>query len=155
MTELALKDSADSPLDADWEYALRIPHSPLGPGIVRAYVRAVLSRYRVTPAVLDNAELVASELVTNSLACTRDPVSVRLVRADGRLRLSVWDSCPFPPPASPGAGPGPHAESGCGLWLLRACAEEWGHYLVVNGRRSGGGKEVWAEWRASYGQGPA
>jgi len=153
MTELALKDLADSPLDGDWEYALRIPNSPFGPGIVRAHVRAVLTRYQATSTVLDNAELVASELVTNSLSCTRDPVAVRLVRTDGRLRLSVWDSSPYPPqPRCPGpgkgAGPELDAESGRGLWLLRACADEWGHYLLVNGRRNGGGKEVWAEWRA-------
>ncbi|MER6154966.1 ATP-binding protein [Streptomyces sp. NPDC001868] len=146
MTELAPNAHfADSPLDTDWEYALRIPHSPLGPGIVRAHVRAVLTRYRADPTVLDNAQLVASELVTNSLANTGDPVAVRLLRADGRLRLSVWDSSPCLPRERP--GPGLDAENGRGLWLSRACADEWGHYLVVNGRRSGGGKEVWAEWR--------
>jgi len=144
MTELALKDLVESPLDADWEYALRIPHSPLGPGIVRAHVRAVLTRYRVPGSLLDDVELVASELVTNSLACTRDPVAVRLVRAGGRLRLSVWDSSPFPPREAP--GPNLDAESGRGVRLLRACADEWGHYLLVNGRRESGGKEVWAEW---------
>ncbi|MGW1668809.1 ATP-binding protein [Streptomyces sp. NPDC002324] len=131
-------------LDTDWEYALRIPHSPLGPGIVRAHVRAVLTRYRADPTVLDNVQLVASELVTNSLVHTRDSVAVRLLRADGRLRLSVWDSSPCPPRER--LGPGLDAESGRGLWLSRACADEWGHYLVVNGRRSGGGKEVWVEW---------
>ena len=31
MTELALKDLADSPLDGDWEYALRIPTHPSAP----------------------------------------------------------------------------------------------------------------------------
>ncbi|BCL28186.1 ATP-binding protein [Streptomyces aurantiacus] len=150
MTELALKHLADSPLDDDWEYALRIPNSPFGPGIVRAHVRAVLTRHQANPTVLDNAQLVASELVTNSLACTRDSVAVRLVRTDGRLRLSVWDSSPYPPPRWPGpaTGPEPDAESGRGLWLTQVCADEWGHYLLVNGRRNGGGKEVWAEWRA-------
>ncbi|MGW0819848.1 ATP-binding protein [Streptomyces sp. NPDC002845] len=100
------------------------------------------------PTVLDNAQLVASELVTNSLACTKDPVAVRLQRESGQLRLSVWDSSPYPPRERPGPeGPTGDAEGGRGLWLTRACADEWGHYLVVNGRRSGGGKEVWAEWR--------
>ncbi|MDX3614173.1 ATP-binding protein [Streptomyces europaeiscabiei] len=146
MTELAVNAPfGASPLDTDWEYALRIPHSPLGPGIVRAHVRAVLTRYQADRTVLDNAQLVASELVTNSLVHTRDSVVVRLLRADGRLRLSVWDSSPCLPRERP--GPGLDAESGRGLWLSRACADEWGHHVVVNGRRSGGGKEVWAEWR--------
>ncbi|MPY51639.1 ATP-binding protein [Streptomyces acidicola] len=147
MTEITqTKFATHSPLDTDWAYSLRIPHSPFGPGIVRAHVRTVLTRYRTEPTVLDNAQLVASELVTNSLACTRDPVAVRLVRADGRLRLSVWDSSSCPPRESP--QPGLDEESGRGLWLTQACADEWGHFLVVNGRRDGGGKEVWAEWRA-------
>ncbi|AVH56923.1 MULTISPECIES: ATP-binding protein [Streptomyces] len=151
MTELAPKTLANLPLDplgADWEYALRIPHSPLGPGIVRAHVRAVLTRYRVRDVVLDGVELVASELVTNSLACTSDPVSVRLGRADGRLRLSVWDSNPFPPRESPRSGADVDAESGRGLWILRECTDDWGHYRLLNGSRMSGGKEVWAEWRA-------
>ncbi|MEV6587758.1 ATP-binding protein [Streptomyces acidicola] len=150
MTELAhTKSSTRASRDADWEYTLRIPHSPFGPGIVRAHVRTVLTRYQAEPTVLDNAQLVASELVTNSLAgtrSTRDPIAVRLIRADGRLRLSVWDSSSCPPRESP--RPGLDEEGGRGLWLTRACADEWGHFLVVNGRRGGGGKEVWAEWRA-------
>ncbi|MFD4524534.1 ATP-binding protein [Streptomyces sp. NPDC058470] len=92
------------------------------PGIGRAPARVALSRYRVRDLFLDRVELVASELVTNSLACTRDPVAVRLVRVGGRLRPSVWDSSPFTPRETP--GPGLDAESGCGLRLLRACADE-------------------------------
>lgn len=146
MTDLALSASfADTPLTNDWEYALRIPRSPLGPRIVRAHVRAVLTSYEAGSTVLDNAQLVASELVTNSLAHTKHWVAVRLLRADGRLRLSVWDNNPCLPRERP--RPGLDAESGRGLWLSRACADEWGHYLVVDGRRGGGGKEVWAEWR--------
>lgn len=149
MPELALKQQPASHADEDWEYALRIPHTPLGPGIVRAHVRAVLSRYRVHPGVLDNVLLVASELVTNSLACTRDSVAVRLARTQGGLRLSVWDSSPQLPPES--AGPSDvGAERGRGLWLLRRCADDWGHYALVNGRRATGGKEIWAEWQAPY-----
>ncbi|MCZ4509183.1 ATP-binding protein [Streptomyces sp. ActVer] len=157
MTELALKDLADcSPLDADWEYVLRIPRTPLGPGIVRAHVRAVLTRHRVRDAVLDNVELVASELVTNSLVCTRDPVSVRIMRTGGRLRLSVWDSSLYMPSErlGPGQAPDTGKEHGRGLWLMRGCADDWGHYLLVNGRRTTGGKEVWAEWITPDAQGP-
>lgn len=149
--ELALMKQPPSPVDEDWEYALRIPHTPFGPGIVRAHVRAVLTRYRVHPAVLDNVQLVVSELVTNSLACTRDSIAVRLARTQSLLRLSVWDSSPQLPPAPLGISDvGVDAERGRGLWLLRSCADDWGHYVLVNGRRSTGGKEIWAEWRAPY-----
>ncbi|MFG2499812.1 ATP-binding protein [Streptomyces sp. NPDC048441] len=112
-------------------------------------MRAVLSRYRVRPAVLDNVRLVVSELVTNSLACTRDSVAVRLARTRSGLRLSVWDSSPQLPPSPLGISDA-DSERGRGLWLLRSCADDWGHYVLVNGRRSVGGKEVWAEWRAPY-----
>ncbi|GAA2241834.1 hypothetical protein GCM10010145_04930 [Streptomyces ruber] len=123
-----------------WEYVLRIPHSSFGPGIVRAHVRAVLSRYRADPTVLDNAQLVASELVTNSLAASpAGPVGVRLVQDEGRLWLGVRDGSPCPPLR--GAA-GPDSESGRGLWLLQACADGWGHHVA------GEGKEVWVEWRS-------
>ncbi|MGW5868005.1 ATP-binding protein [Streptomyces sp. NPDC055239] len=150
MPELALMKQPATPADEDWEYALRIPHTPLGPGIVRAHVRAVLARYRVHPAVLDNAQLVVSELVTNSLACARDSVAVRLARTQAGIRLSVWDSSPQLPPSPPLGISDVDSERGRGLWLLRSCADDWGHYVLVNGRRSCGGKEIWAEWRAPY-----
>ncbi|MFF1694260.1 ATP-binding protein [Streptomyces sp. NPDC058257] len=149
MPELALKRQPVSHADEDWEYALRIPHTPLGPGIVRAHVRAVLSRYRVRPAVLDNVQLVASELVTNSLAWTCDSVAVRLARTHSRLRLGVWDSSPQLPPTPLGVSDA-DSEGGRGLWLLRRCADDWGHYVLINGLRATGGKEVWAEWHAPY-----
>ncbi|MFE6159170.1 ATP-binding protein [Streptomyces sp. NPDC056486] len=109
----------------------------------------VLTRYRVHAAVLDNVQLVVSELVTNSLACTRDSVAVRLARTQTGLRLSVWDSSPQLPPSPLGISD-VDSERGRGLWLLRSCADDWGHYVLVNGRRSIGGKEIWAEWRAPY-----
>ena len=137
----------------DWEYALRIPPGALGPGIVRAHVRTVLLRHAVRPDLIDNAELIASELTTNSLANSGDSVAVRLAHtrytpAESRIRLSVWDSSPrlALPPSLPCSL---DSENGRGLWLLRACADEWGQYLLANGRRSTGGKEVWAEWRTA------
>ncbi|MFI6198407.1 hypothetical protein ACIBCS_24920 [Streptomyces phaeochromogenes] len=74
----------------------------------------MLTRHRVRDALLDNVELVASELVTNSLVCTRDPVSVRIMRTGGRLRLSVWDSSPYMPSERlrAGAGTGPRYRAG-------------------------------------------
>jgi hypothetical protein len=89
---------------------------------------------------------VVSELVTNSLAGTAGPVAVRLLCAGGRLRIGVRDSSPEPPRASPA---GLDAESGRGLWLVGACADDWGHDGAVTGGLPGvDGKEVWAEWRA-------
>ncbi|MEU4997751.1 ATP-binding protein [Streptomyces sp. NPDC021622] len=60
-------------------------------------MRAVLTRYRVRP--LDNVQLVVSELVTNSLACTRDSIGVRLAGAQSGLHLRLWDSSPQLPPS--------------------------------------------------------
>ncbi|MEC4020535.1 ATP-binding protein [Streptomyces sp. H27-D2] len=132
----------------DWEYALRISNCTLGPGIARAHVRTVLRRHGLDDAVIDNAELLASELTTNSVRHASGPVSVRLsyARTEQRLRLSVWDSNPRLPDPLPGR---PDAEHGRGRWLLRQCAVDRGHYILVNGLRATGGKEVWAEWKAA------
>jgi hypothetical protein len=62
---------------------------------------------------------------------------------------SVWDSSPQLPPTPLGVSDA-DSERGRGLWLLRRCADDWGHYVLINGLRATGGKEVWAEWHAPY-----
>ncbi|MET9294913.1 ATP-binding protein [Streptomyces sp. NPDC003077] len=151
MTGHALAIPAPSPSDPsdDWEYALRIARRPFGPGIARAHVRTVLGRHGITTTITDNAELLVSELTTNSLQHSSGPVDVHLSHTATKhlLRLAVWDDNPKLPVPIPGRIPDRlDAEHGRGLWFLRMCADNWGHYVIINGRRTTGGKEIWAEW---------
>jgi anti-sigma regulatory factor (Ser/Thr protein kinase) len=50
---------------------------PPGPGVARVTLRAVLDAHGLAPLV-DRAELLASELATNSVRHTKGPASVLL-----------------------------------------------------------------------------
>ncbi|MER6396832.1 SpoIIE family protein phosphatase [Kitasatospora sp. NPDC001603] len=114
---------------------------------VRAELRDALRRWGVAELV-DTAELLASELVTNAIRHTdRDAMfTARLYReaaADGgraRLRVEVEDESDLWPTRRT---PGEQASSGRGLMLVEALADGWG----VEPR--GSGKRMWFELTAT------
>ncbi|MCP2352991.1 anti-sigma regulatory factor (Ser/Thr protein kinase) [Nonomuraea thailandensis] len=84
------------------------------------------------------AELLITEVVTNALGHTSEPIQVRMSNGNSVLRMEVEEhgsSAPLPPARLPG----PEAESGRGLFLLEALSQEWG----VD--RTATGKIVWFE----------
>ncbi|MBT2395441.1 ATP-binding protein [Streptomyces sp. ISL-100] len=132
------------------EVGWRLPHSPRSAGRARALLRRQLSTWKIRGEVADTAELLLSELVTNSLQHARIPrgrqIGVRLARYDGMLRVEVADANhrrPEPRSAEAGAVD----EHGRGLAIVAALAERWG----CCPRRNGIGKSVWAELKV---QGP-
>ncbi|MFF2043203.1 SpoIIE family protein phosphatase [Kitasatospora sp. NPDC058170] len=114
---------------------------------VRAELRDALRRWGVAELV-DTAELLASELVTNAIRHTdRDAMfTARLYRestTDGgraRLRVEVEDESDLWPTRRT---PGEQASSGRGLMLVEALADGWG----VEPR--GSGKRMWFELTAT------
>ncbi|MER6123886.1 ATP-binding protein [Streptomyces sp. NPDC001795] len=112
----------------------------------RAALHAVLGDWGVAQDVLESAELVLSELVTNALR-VRVPsdrqVGVRIARSleDGLLRLEVSDAGLGRPEVR---APGDEETGGRGLLLVEALAHRWG----VEERTGGIGKTVWAELKA-------
>lgn len=130
--------AATEPLEAGWQ----LPHSPRSAGRARALLREQLMAWMVEGEVAETAELLLSELVTNSIQHARVPsgreIGVRLARYDGKLRVEVADANNrHPEPRSAEADD----ESGRGLALVVALAERWG----CCPRRHGIGKAVWAE----------
>lgn len=73
--------------------------------------------------LLDTAELLVSEIVTNALVHAGTPVDVAFSFVDGGLRVEVTDGSPHLP--SP-RGYGPSAGTGRGLMLLEEMVDEWG-----------------------------
>lgn len=134
-----------SEASASWAYTLQLPHNRLAPSIARVTVRAVLSGHGMTQLV-DAAELLTSELVTNAYRYSTGSATLRLRALGGsRLRVSVWDTNPhIPPPFD--RPPGPlrpvRADSDCGRGLFLVChyADVWGGCPF--GR---GGKLLWCE----------
>ncbi|MEW2572443.1 ATP-binding protein [Streptomyces sp. NPDC047070] len=134
------------PFTAPWCYELHFPRDPRGPGIARVTLRAVLDAHGLAP-LTDRAELLASELATNSVRHTQGPASVRLQWLCPVLRVSVWDMSPDLPPA-PGSRRTEvtaHAEDGRGLLILDTVADRWGGCAIGEGKFGPGGKTIWFE----------
>ncbi|MEU9279234.1 ATP-binding protein [Streptomyces sp. NPDC048341] len=128
------------------EVTFRLPRSRRSVPRSRAALHAVLGGWGVGQDVLESAELILSELVTNALRVpvpSGRQVGVRIVRAsaDGLLRLEVSDAGPGTPEVR---APGEEATGGRGLLLVAATAHRWG----VEKRAGGIGKTVWAELKA-------
>ncbi|HLH84506.1 MAG TPA: ATP-binding protein [Trebonia sp.] len=106
------------------------------PHAVRLFVRAQLGEWGLA-RLIEDAELVASELVTNAVQnAVGDYVAVRLKSPGSSVCIRMWDDNP----GSPMMGiPEPEDEKGRGLMITDALAEHWGCYRVTSR-----GKVVWA-----------
>lgn len=131
------------PLTSGLEFG---PHSGAVP-CARLHTRLVLHEWQQSRLV-DTAELVACELVTNAITATRAsdclcPVRLRLACDGSRALILVSDSSPDPPRRINSAG---DTESGRGLLLVEALSNSWGWYATCE---LGTTKTVWAELRES------
>ncbi|MEV6173933.1 ATP-binding protein [Streptomyces sp. NPDC051954] len=130
------------PENEPWEYSLYIPNDPRAVTVCRRTVRLILTMHGLIRLV-DTAELVATELVSNAVRHTKGPAALRLRWRGGVLRIGAWDAAPQPPEPPSRMGDLVDAEEGRGLALVRACADVWGWQpLARNGNR---GKYVWCE----------
>lgn len=107
---------------------------------VRRVVAAHLELWRL-PHLVDDTVLATDELVANAVrhASTNpsDTVGVSLEHRGGEVRVTVSDSSPVPPrPRTPDAG----AETGRGLSIVEALADDWGVDPTGPGDI---GKKVW------------
>lgn len=95
------------------------------------------------PALVDTAELLATELVTNALQHTGDGAVMTATLAPGstaqRLRVEVRDSLARRPRLREPGALEEHGTSGRGLLLVEVLADAWGVHAI------GTGKVVWFE----------
>jgi anti-sigma regulatory factor (Ser/Thr protein kinase) len=105
----------------------------------RLHARLVLQEWGLPADRAQSAELVVSELVTNSLehGLAGIPETVRIwLSSDGaRVAIHVWDASPLPPVRKDA---GPEAPSGRGLMIVAALTADWGCSAADTG------KIVWA-----------
>lgn len=116
----------------------------------RTLVHVTLKHWRLE-RLIDEAELVVSELVTNAVKATGitewEPswserehlatIQVRLTHLEARIVIEVWDRDHTPPKPTDAS---PDAESGRGLAIVEALCVRWDYFPAI-----GGGKVVWAE----------
>jgi CheY-like chemotaxis protein len=115
---------------------LDLPRDPGSPRRARQFLANHCARWGCLP-ILDAAQLVVSELVTNALAHARSDCRLRLALVDSALRVEVTDrgsGSPDPLVATD------RDEHGRGLLLVSAVAAAWGVETLP-----GAGKMVWAQ----------
>ncbi|MDA0635174.1 ATP-binding protein [Nonomuraea sp. MCN248] len=135
---------------ATWRNYTELPVHPLSVSLARKHVAHVLRKWGREP-LIDDAELVISELVTNGIEAS-DPseeevavygplagayrrVRVGLHQTDAGIVLEVWDCSRRPPKLR---CPEAEALSGRGLYMVNAVATSWGYRWPRTG-----GKVVW------------
>jgi anti-sigma regulatory factor (Ser/Thr protein kinase) len=128
-------------IQADVMVALVLASDPGQVGMTRCLVRAALE-YRGLGHYASDAEVIASELVTNAIqhASSTDPadkISVTLMRVWGGEAISVvvTDSSPLPPVKRETTSASDH---GRGLQIAEALSAHWGW------NHEQGGKAVYA-----------
>jgi anti-sigma regulatory factor (Ser/Thr protein kinase) len=131
---------ASARVDAGDTLEVSLPLDGGGPREARAVVERL--RGRIAPSVLEDAQLVVSELVTNAVRHSGVPdggvVVLRVELTGTMVRLEVTD---------PGSGaviapraPDLERGGGFGLHVVRALSERWGLEQVA-----AGGTRVWAQ----------
>ena len=126
---------------------LRLAPTATAPAAARRYVRDVLEYWRLAlpdDGVIDRAELLADELVTNAVLHARTSLRLRLELYGDLLHVAVHDASPRLLRLVPDD---PHSEAGRGLRLVERLATARGVH-----QRPDGGKVVWCTlrlWRRS------
>jgi anti-sigma regulatory factor (Ser/Thr protein kinase) len=97
-----------------------------------ADIRSEITALLLPGPVLEVAQLLLSELVTNSMRHAGlgpdDRIRVRAEAGLGRLRVDVFDGGrAHKPPLAGGIRPNPGARSGWGLYLVDTLATRWGN----------------------------
>jgi len=126
---------------------------PTAPRLARGFAGVVLNGWGLD-TLIDVAHLVLSELTTNVVEAVTDPdgspryddegklplLWVRLSSDRFRLLIEVWDTLPAALGAPVMRHPDTDEESGRGLELIEALAEDWSWDAVPGWY----GKRVWA-----------
>jgi anti-sigma regulatory factor (Ser/Thr protein kinase) len=105
--------------------AFTLPGTSHSAQMARFYIRAALS-YHALDGYAENAELVASELITNAITHAGAPaISLELTCLEGTraLAIVVTDPSPLPPVKH---DPAADAEHGRGLHIVDALSARWG-----------------------------
>ncbi|WP_018332720.1 ATP-binding protein [Actinomycetospora chiangmaiensis] len=119
----------------------RFTVDPHAPGRARAHVRATCARWHVSDTVREAAEIVVTELVTNSVEHATSASVVEMEGLGPTLRVTVRDyGVGFRiPEADTWTAPPTSSPRGRGLAMVAAVSREWGL------QRHPDGTTIWSE----------
>ncbi|WP_030348063.1 ATP-binding protein [Streptomyces sp. NRRL S-1022] len=131
------------PENEPWDYTLYIPNDLRAVTVCRRTLRAILTMHDLA-GLVETAELLATELVSNAVRHTKGPAALRVRRSrEGVVWIGAWDTDPEPPEPPVPLGQVLESEAGRGLGLVVACARDWG--WQPSARLGDRGKYVWCE----------
>lgn len=117
-----------------------LPADPESVRMARNAVMAMMIEAACTPATVEAARLLVSELATNAVLHAASPTFTITVEIEEPwTRISVHDEDPLLPEA--GRHVDPQAEGGRGLGLVAELSSRW----AMHGTRDPEGKTVWFE----------
>ncbi|MGW2641560.1 ATP-binding protein [Streptomyces sp. NPDC001348] len=137
------------------EFAMRFTSTPRGARLARRLVSHRLNDWGhpyTTPAN-ETLTLITAELTANAVRHGHVPgrdFHVQLTLAEDTFRIEVTDTRAEQQPSPTSQTSDPLSESGLGLHLVAALADDWG----VTPRPTAPGKTVWAELRVPKGGRP-
>ncbi|MFD0005804.1 ATP-binding protein [Streptomyces sp. NPDC127178] len=104
-----------------WEYSLYIPNDVRAVTVSRRTLRLILTMHGLI-SLVDVAELLATELVSNAVRHTKGPAALRVRWAAGVLRIGAWDrSARWRCSSSPSGLAGGRQASRCGAARSQGC----------------------------------
>ncbi|WP_052434544.1 ATP-binding protein [Streptacidiphilus melanogenes] len=113
-----------------WAAVASFPPHPRNVRHARRITRTALAAWGATDLV-DSAEMIVSELVTNAMRYGSGPVDLTLALTDAGLRVSVTDEGTALPSAREA---GEDALGGRGLQIVRLLAESWDVVVRLTGK---------------------
>ncbi|WP_369364637.1 ATP-binding protein [Streptomyces sp. CG4] len=135
------------PENEAWDYTLYVPNDLRAVTVCRRTLRLILTLHGLI-GIVDTAELLAAELVSNAVRHTKGPAALRVRRTpEGTVWIGAWDTDPAPPDPLRPLEQVAELEDGRGLGLVKACAEYWGWQPTA--RFGDRGKYVWCELAAA------
>jgi anti-sigma regulatory factor (Ser/Thr protein kinase) len=119
------------------EARILLPGDVTTPAAARRFVRTALESVEADPVVVETAELLTDELVTNAIVHVGSKSYLSVLAAEGVVRVEVSDPDDRLPSI---AAPDADALGGRGLVIVNGFASAWGVE-----RATDGGKTVWFE----------
>ena len=119
----------------DEQIETQFPNAMTACALARAFLRSGLQTWKLD-GFGEITELLTAELVSNVVRHVHAPMTLRVIRQAGRVRVEVDDPSVEPPELQ---HPDDQTMRGRGIFLVDALATDWGTNVHANG------KTVWFE----------